>query len=89
MADKAAPAVEMPTKYDPHAIERKWYQFWEEQGLFRPEVSSKYTGADANKADPFVVVIPPPNVTGSLHMGHALNTRCRTSSCAGGACKGG
>jgi len=73
MADKAAPAVEMPTKYDPHAIERKWYQFWEEQGLFRPEVSSKYTGADANKAEPFVVVIPPPNVTGSLHMGHALN----------------
>jgi valyl-tRNA synthetase len=45
--------------------EVKWYEFWEREDLFRPEVNSG--GA------PFSIVIPPPNVTGSLHMGHALN----------------
>ncbi len=82
-SQKTAETLEMPTKYDPHSIESKWYKFWEEQGLFRPEVTSKFTGAqggddaaagDGDKAsEPFAVVIPPPNVTGSLHMGHALN----------------
>ncbi len=55
----------MKPTYDPHDIEARWYSRWEEAGLFRPEFRPD--------GEPFVVVIPPPNVTGSLHMGHALN----------------
>ena len=51
--------------YDPHRVEDKWYAFWEEKNLFRADESSS--------RPPFSIVIPPPNVTGSLHMGHALN----------------
>ena len=54
----------LPKAYDPQAIEKKWYCFWEEQGFFRADpLSGK---------KPFSIVIPPPNVTGVLHMGHAL-----------------
>jgi valyl-tRNA synthetase len=55
----------MEKVYNPHAIEGKWYQFWIEQGYF--------TADNESKKPPFSMVIPPPNVTGSLHMGHALN----------------
>ncbi len=51
--------------YNPHDIEQKWYAFWEAQGLFRAD-------ADSTRP-PYSIVIPPPNITGSLHMGHALN----------------
>ncbi len=51
--------------YDPKQIEKKWYGFWEASGFFRAR-------ADGGKP-PYCIVIPPPNVTGSLHMGHALN----------------
>jgi len=51
--------------YNPHDIERQWYAFWEAQGLFRAD-------ADSDRP-PYSIVIPPPNITGSLHMGHALN----------------
>jgi valyl-tRNA synthetase len=51
--------------YEPHQVEKKWYQEWLEKGYFRGD------GNSAKK--PFCIVIPPPNVTGSLHMGHALN----------------
>jgi valyl-tRNA synthetase len=50
--------------FDPAAIESKWYAHWETRGLFRPERQS---------AQPFTIVNPPPNVTGSLHIGHALD----------------
>ena len=50
--------------FDPAAIEAKWYAHWEENGLFRPERPD---------ATPFTIVNPPPNVTGSLHIGHALD----------------
>lgn len=53
------------TVYDPQAVEAKWYKFWEDNKLFHARV-------DANK-QPFSIVIPPPNVTGQLHMGHALD----------------
>jgi len=53
------------TVYDPQAVEAKWYKYWEENGLFHAEVN---TGKK-----PFSIVIPPPNVTGQLHMGHALD----------------
>ena len=51
--------------YDPAAIEQKWYAHWEEGGAFK--------AGQRPDAEPFVIVIPPPNVTGSLHMGHALD----------------
>lgn len=51
--------------FKPDIVEEKWYSFWEKKRLFTPE-------EDSNKP-PYCIVIPPPNVTGSLHMGHALN----------------
>ncbi|MDR3253031.1 MAG: valine--tRNA ligase [Tannerella sp.] len=56
--------MELASKYDPQAVEDKWYKYWLEHRLF----SSKPDGRD-----PFTIVIPPPNVTGVLHMGHMLN----------------
>ena len=53
------------TTYNPGEIEGKWYSYWENQGYFHEEV-------DTNK-EPFSIVLPPPNVTGMLHMGHALD----------------
>jgi valyl-tRNA synthetase len=50
--------------FDPAAIEARWYAHWEDGGLFRPERPD---------AEPYTIVIPPPNVTGSLHIGHALD----------------
>jgi valyl-tRNA synthetase len=55
---------ELPKTFDPAAIESRWYQHWEENGLFRPE---------RPEAEPWTIVNPPPNVTGSLHIGHALD----------------
>ncbi len=52
-------------KYDPSQIEEKLYQFWEEKGYFHEEVDET--------REPFSIVLPPPNVTGQLHMGHALD----------------
>jgi valyl-tRNA synthetase len=57
--------TEIPTRYNPQEVEEKWYKFWQENNIFHAEVDS------AKK--PFCIVIPPPNVTGILHMGHALN----------------
>jgi len=56
--------TELPKTFDPAAIETRWYQHWETNGLFRP---------DRPGAEPFTIVNPPPNVTGSLHVGHALD----------------
>jgi valyl-tRNA synthetase len=55
---------ELPKTFDPAAIESRWYKHWEEKGLFRP---------DRPGAEPWTIVNPPPNVTGSLHIGHALD----------------
>ena len=55
---------ELPTTFDPAQIEARWYSHWEENGLFRPERPD---------AEPYTIVNPPPNVTGSLHIGHALD----------------
>jgi len=63
---KADPTMtrELDKTFDPAAIEAKWYSHWEGNGLFRP---------DRPDAQPFTIVNPPPNVTGSLHIGHALD----------------
>jgi valyl-tRNA synthetase len=54
-----------PTAYDPKELEERWYRFWDENGFFYAEVDDPRSS--------FCITIPPPNVTGSLHMGHALN----------------
>ena len=56
--------MEIATKYDPKSIEDKWYQFWNDHHLFASHPDNR---------KPFTIVIPPPNVTGVLHMGHMLN----------------
>ena len=55
---------ELATKYDPRDVEDKWYAYWMEHGLFHSEPDER---------EPYTIVIPPPNVTGVLHMGHMLN----------------
>jgi len=55
---------EIPKHYDPTVTEDKWYSYWEEHQFFHSEPDDR---------EPFAVVIPPPNVTGVLHMGHMLN----------------
>ena len=56
--------VPMAKAYDPKGVEAAWYEWWEKEGFFKPEMGSK--------KPKFVIVIPPPNVTGALHIGHAL-----------------
>ncbi|MFM7130167.1 MAG: class I tRNA ligase family protein, partial [bacterium] len=56
---------ELPKLYDPKSAQDRWYPYWLEKGYFTADPSSK--------ADPYCIVIPPPNVTGALHLGHALN----------------
>ena len=57
--------ADLPNRYQPAAVEGRWYAFWEERGFFRADVG--------RRGRPYCIAIPPPNVTGSLHMGHALN----------------
>jgi valyl-tRNA synthetase len=56
--------MNIPSKYDPASVEDKWYSYWMEQGFFRSTPDDR---------EPYCIVIPPPNVTGVLHMGHMLN----------------
>jgi len=57
--------AELPKQYDPQDAQRRWYSFWLEKGYFHADPSSDKL--------PYTIVIPPPNVTGALHLGHALN----------------
>ncbi|MFP4208528.1 MAG: valine--tRNA ligase [Wenzhouxiangella sp.] len=52
----------MDKTYDPHALEQRWYQHWEDSGCFKP----------SGTGEPYCILLPPPNVTGTLHMGHAF-----------------
>lgn len=56
--------MELATKYAPEAVEGKWYEYWEKHNLF---------ASQPDEREPYTIVIPPPNVTGVLHMGHMLN----------------
>src|SRR5688572_19516347 len=56
--------IQLDKAYDPKNVEPKWYSVWEKAGYLQP----------AEKGESYSIVIPPPNVTGSLHMGHALNS---------------
>jgi valyl-tRNA synthetase len=59
--------------YEPHKVEQRWYQYWEEQDLF--------SAAETSARKSYSIVIPPPNVTGVLHMGHALNNTLQDVLC--------
>ena len=56
--------MEIASKYDPSKVEDKWYKYWNENNFFR---------SVPDEREPYCIVIPPPNVTGVLHMGHMLN----------------
>ena len=64
MANKLVPQGDMPRAYAPGAVEERIYRFWNDNGYFTPQI-------DRSK-EPFTIIMPPPNVTGELHMGHAL-----------------
>ena len=67
-------AIELPKAYDPKEFEDRIYAMWKDGGYFAPEATHEdVAAAKAEGTDPFVIVIPPPNVTGVLHMGHGLN----------------
>ncbi len=57
--------MQIADKYSPQSLEQRWYEEWEQRGLFHSEVD--------HEREPYTIVIPPPNVTGMLHMGHMLN----------------
>ncbi len=67
------PEETMAKGYEPKEVEDKWYEYWLEKELFKAEVPSE--------KEPFCIVIPPPNVTGTLHMGHALNNTLQDILC--------
>ena len=64
---------ELAKGYEPHEVEKRWYAEWESKGYFRAE--------DSSDKKPYSIVIPPPNVTGALHMGHALNNTLQDILC--------
>ena len=64
---------ELEKGYDPKTVEKRWYSYWEENGLF--------SAVDSDDRPAFAIVIPPPNVTGVLHMGHALDNTLQDILC--------
>src|SRR5690242_5334658 len=64
LSPTAATSMELAKSFEPHAIESKWYPIWESRGYFKPTYAP---GAPA-----YCIQLPPPNVTGTLHMGHAF-----------------
>jgi len=67
MTERPIDTTQMAKAYDPQAVESALYDWWDSQGYFKPEIAGP-------EAQPFVISMPPPNVTGQLHMGHALTT---------------
>ncbi len=62
--------IDLPKQYDPQAAQKKWYSFWEREGFFNADPPAE---GDPSPRPPHTIMIPLPNVTGALHMGHALN----------------
>ena len=65
------PTHELPKTYDFASTEQRIYEWWEKSGYFKPQNDPNKPGFDPTKK-PFVISIPPPNVTGELHLGHAM-----------------
>ncbi|CAJ0948834.1 unnamed protein product [Ranitomeya imitator] len=68
----------MPDSYSPQYVEAAWYAWWEKEGFFKPEYGRESI-SDPNPKGMFMMCIPPPNVTGSLHLGHALTNAIQDS----------
>ncbi|MPC09117.1 Valine--tRNA ligase [Portunus trituberculatus] len=84
--EKKDVSVELPAQYSPSYVEAAWYDWWKKEGFFKPEY-----GRDLNEDNPkgkFIMVIPPPNVTGSLHLGHALTNSVEDAICRWNRMKG-
>ncbi|MBS4096231.1 MAG: valine--tRNA ligase [Sulfuricella sp.] len=64
--------MELAKSFEPRAIEAHWYPIWESQGYFKPAMSSAASVTPADGKDAYCIMLPPPNVTGTLHMGHAF-----------------
>lgn len=64
----------MASAYHPKIVEAGWYAWWEKKGYFSPKDEQK-----AGEKQPFVIVLPPPNITGALHIGHALTVAIQDS----------
>ncbi|MBX3424917.1 MAG: valine--tRNA ligase [Pirellulales bacterium] len=80
MSSPAKPNLQdLPSQYDHEGAQRRWHSLWEERGYFHAEVGAM--DAAGNKKPPFCIVIPPPNVTGALHLGHALNNTLQDILC--------
>ena len=71
--DTMSKLKDLPSQYDHAAAQQKWYPYWEQQGYFHAEAD--------DPRPPFTIVIPPPNVTGALHLGHALNNTLQDILC--------
>ncbi|MDO5057917.1 MAG: class I tRNA ligase family protein, partial [Lautropia sp.] len=77
-ADHTAPSPDasgadtLPKSFEPAAIEARWYPVWEERGYFANRPADNHQPADQAAADAYCIQLPPPNVTGTLHMGHAF-----------------
>lgn len=65
-------SAQMAPTYQPRDVEAAWYEWWNARGFFKVDAADVLAQSDEKQADKFVMVIPPPNVTGSLHLGHAL-----------------
>ncbi|XP_078502147.1 valine--tRNA ligase isoform X1 [Lissotriton helveticus] len=76
--EKKDVACAMPDSYSPQYVEAAWYPWWEKQGFFKPEYG-RDSISTANPRGLFMMCIPPPNVTGSLHLGHALTNAIQDS----------
>ncbi len=72
--EKKDTTCQLPDAYNPVYVEAAWYDWWEKQGFFKPEAAEKYfkNSNDGKPREKFVMAMPPPNVTGTLHLGHAL-----------------
>jgi len=70
--DRKDTTCPLPDAYSPQYVEAAWYAWWEKQGFFKPEYGRKNGLKDVKPEEVFMMVIPPPNVTGKLHLGHAL-----------------
>ena len=68
LGSKKDTSCPLPSAYSPQYVEAAWYAWWEKSGFFKPE----FYQTELDQREVFMIVIPPPNVTGSLHLGHAL-----------------
>ncbi|MDR2075585.1 MAG: valine--tRNA ligase [Desulfovibrio sp.] len=69
--------AELPKGYEPEKVESRWRALWETRNFFAPDLQDPAR----SRAEPFSIVIPPPNITGNLHMGHALNLTLQDVLC--------